>query len=81
MILKDKPEIVSDFDVLVQLSDSFYLRKTVTEQKKKKMWGTWQVTGEASREEKQGNPGCKYREVSWRERSKRMGPEMGPFLL
>ena len=38
MILKDKPEIVSDFDVLVQLWDSFYLRKTVTEQTKK-MWG------------------------------------------
>ena len=38
MILKDKPEIVSDFDVLVQLWDSFYLRKTVTEQTNK-MWG------------------------------------------
>ena len=37
MILKDNPEIVSEFDVLGQLWDSFYLRKTVTEQKK--MWG------------------------------------------
>lgn len=38
MILKDNPGIVSEFDVLGQLWDSFYLRKTVTEQKKK-MWG------------------------------------------
>lgn len=37
MILKDNPEIVSEFGVLVQLWDSFYLRKKVTEQKK--MWG------------------------------------------
>ena len=35
MILKDNPGIVSEFDVLGQLWDSFYLRKTVTEQKKK----------------------------------------------
>ena len=39
MILKDNPGIVSEFDVLVHLWDSFYLRKTVTEQKKKKNVG------------------------------------------
>lgn len=40
MILKDNPGIVSEFDVLGQLWDSFYLSKTVTEQKKKKCGGS-----------------------------------------
>lgn len=79
MILKDNPEIVSEFGVLVQLWDSFYLRKKVTEQKKsvgaQVPRRTCKVIGEASREEKQENPGCKYREVSWKKRSRRMGPD------
>lgn len=86
MILKDNPGIVSEFDVLVQLWDSFYLRKTVTEQQQQKNVGaqvplrTCQVIEEASREEKQGNPGCKHREVSWRKRSRRMGPGSSRFI-
>ena len=52
MILKDNPGIVSEFDVLVHLWDSFYLRKTVTEQKKKKKCG-----GSSTSEDLSGNRG------------------------
>lgn len=34
---------------------------------------TCKVIGEASREEKQGNPGCKYRDVSLEEKEQENG--------